>query len=187
MWCQQHGETGVIGPRHEWGSVWVLLMAAALALGCGTSRTFNPGSGGSMPDGGAPPDPEEPCDQEGARQCSADVPQVCRKGYWVSEPSCLETCMGAGICACATDSRRCEGETPQACVDGAWMSEAVCSGSASLCTGAGICAEFRLLDAGVVSLTPPRADGAGPLLRAHAVSSVPRLCSANYCVSGEIR
>ena len=179
-----------MGTGKQWWSGRLSLMAAALLLGCGTTHTFisgPAGSSGAPTDGGAPSEAGPPCDQDGARQCSADIPQVCIKGYWVSEPTCPDACTGAGICVCATDSRRCEGDTPQACVDGAWVSEAACRGSASSCTGAGFCAAFRLFDAGIVSLTPPSAAAAGPLLRAHALSSVPRVCSANYCISGEIR
>jgi hypothetical protein len=177
----------LMGSGNEWGSARLLLVAAALALGCGATHSFPGGSGGSMTDGGAPSEPGKPCDQEGARQCSGDIPQLCSKGHWVSEATCPDACTGAGVCVCATDSRRCEGDTPQACVDGAWMSDAPCSGSASSCTGAGVCAAFRLLDTGVVSLTPPGAAAAGPQLTAHTLSSVPRLCSAKYCISGEIR
>jgi hypothetical protein len=183
------------------------------AVGCGGSHSFVMGSGGTasggsgsgasanagsaaagvpaaMAEAGAPPAAGSPCDTEDARQCSEAVPQVCQGGVWVNEAECPEVCTGAGVCACEAGKRKCDGETPQLCDDGQWVAQEACGGAASVCTGEGVCAAYRLLDAGIGSLGARPAEpvaGAKLVLKQQTLSAPLRSCSDQYCVTGDFR
>ncbi|HYQ18690.1 MAG TPA: hypothetical protein VEQ58_23105, partial [Polyangiaceae bacterium] len=160
------------------------------ALGCGpTVRPYKPSSEaeGGQPDQptDSKPDPLEPCTTAKDRRCSGVVPQVCSNGFWLNEAACSSACEGAGVCTCQPGARQCSGETPQMCLNGEWQDLQACQPNIQACTN-GVCAPFRLRDAGLATLGVP---GGGPTspLRQHSLSINPRVCSAKFCMTGEIR
>lgn len=174
---------------------WRGLLVPALLLACGPDREFrsdgNAGgaggaeSGGGTAEGGAGAD-LPPCNDDGARRCSGAVTQTCSKGFWRDLAVCTSGCTGEGVCSCAAGARQCERDTPQMCLNSAWVDEPSCDGVSEVCTGAGVCASFRLLDAGIVTVQSP-AGGAGSALKKHTLSVGHRICGPNYCMSGEIQ
>jgi hypothetical protein len=89
---------------------------------------------------------------------------------------------------CHAGERRCKDNTPEECSeDGAWVSERACSGNDKVCTGAGVCAAYLLVSAGIDALgmrpTEPRL-----VLKRQTLASAKRSCSATgICVTGAIR
>jgi hypothetical protein len=134
----------------------LLVVVALFAAGCGGGRVFSTGGGGSGGVSGAGDAGEMPDGNGG-------VPSISD--------------------ACEADSQRCQGDTPQLCIEGAWQNGGPC-GTGTRCTGAGVCAAFRLLDGGIRSLSS--ATTVGPL-KSHTLSSAPRACAGTYCVSGGIQ
>ena len=61
--------------------------------------------------------------QEGARQCSGDLPQLCTMGQWQNEAACNGQRCSNGECvpACNDGDRRCSGQLPQTCTVGEWQ------------------------------------------------------------------
>lgn len=164
---------------------------AAPALACGTGRDFNtPGAGGDVgvsgENAGGSAANFSPCTEDGARRCSGAVAQTCTNGFWRNGATCANGCTGEGMCSCASGARQCEGNTPQLCLSSAWVDETACDGVREVCTGAGVCASFKLLDAGIVSLANP-VRGEDSSLKQHTLSVGRSSCGANYCLSGEIR
>lgn len=168
---------------------------AALALACGSnSRDFNrqnqaggsgaAGAGGEETGGTGPS--LSACGDEGTRQCSGAITQVCTDGFWRNGAVCTNGCTGEGICSCVGGARQCEGNTPQMCLNSAWVDETSCDGVIEVCTGAGVCAPFKLLDAGIVTVASPAAAESSPLKR-HTLTVGQRICDPDYCMSGEIR
>ncbi len=91
---------------------------------------------------------------------------------------------------CQPGERRCDGDTPQACKTDAWIPEAPCDSKTQACTGAGVCAAFRLLDAGIGTLGERPAEpvaGAKLILKSQTLSAVPRVCTAKLCITGDVR
>ena len=90
---------------------------------------------------------------------------------------------------CQPGERRCDGNTPQACDSGAWTSEAACD-STEACTGAGVCAAFRLVGAGIGTFGERPAEpvaGAKLILKEQTLSAAPRTCAAKLCITGDLR
>ena len=91
--------------------------------------------------------------------------------------------------ACEAGSRRCAGDTPQTCqADGRWQAEATCK-AAQACSGAGVCAAFRLVQAGISTFgeQPVPAAGAPLILKEQTFSAAPRACANNLCITGDLR
>jgi hypothetical protein len=89
---------------------------------------------------------------------------------------------------CHAGERRCTGNTPEECSDdGAWVPDKPCSGKDKVCTGAGICAAYLLVNAGIDALGV-RPKESGLTLKRQTLASTPRSCSASgLCVTGAIR
>lgn len=90
----------------------------------------------------------------------------------------------AGVKRCSSDNTN----TPEVCTeDGDWVPTKPCSGSNKVCTGAGVCASFLLVNAGIDSL------GARPkesklILKRQTLSSYGRSCGkSGKCVTGGIQ
>ena len=99
---------------------------------------------------------------------------------------------------CREGRKRCGGpgnNTPQTCdADGAWQDGQACGGLTKVCTGEGVCAAYRLLNAGIdtfgVRTVEPAAEGL-PVLKEQTLSAAPRSCGTvkgqQICVTGGIR
>lgn len=89
---------------------------------------------------------------------------------------------------CHAGERRCNGNTPEECSDdGAWVADKPCSGSDKVCTGAGTCASYLLVNAGIETLGL-RPEESGLVLKRHTLASAQRSCGASgLCVTGAIR
>ena len=89
---------------------------------------------------------------------------------------------------CHAGERRCTGNTPEECSDdGAWVPGKPCSGKDKVCTGAGICASYLLVNAGIEALGV-RPKESGLVLKRQTLASSQRSCSASgLCVTGAIR
>jgi hypothetical protein len=91
--------------------------------------------------------------------------------------------------ACEAGSRRCAGDTPQTCQsDGSWQAEAPCKADQA-CSGAGVCAAFRLVQAGINTFAeqPAPAEGAPLVLKEQTLMAAPRACATNLCITGDLR
>jgi hypothetical protein len=90
--------------------------------------------------------------------------------------------------SCREGEKRCAGNTPQTCdEDGEWQDGKACSGKNETCTGAGVCAPFRLVNAGIDSLglRPPEKK---IVIKQQTLASSPRLCAkSGVCITGAIR
>ena len=91
---------------------------------------------------------------------------------------------------CEPASRRCSADTPQACsADGTWADESACP-VGQACSGAGVCAVFRLVSAGIGTLGERPAEpvsGATLILKEQTLSAAPRACSDKLCITGDLR
>lgn len=159
--------------------------------GAGSENAATAGTSGSTggstgTEAGAPGMPDIPCEMEGARQCSENLPQECHKGIWVSEPECPMRCVGEGKCVCMESMRRCAADTPQVCQGGEWVSEEPCTGTTKACTGAGVCAAFRLTQGGLDSFNQRPAEKASYVLKQQSLSAAPRVCTAALCVTATV-
>lgn len=89
--------------------------------------------------------------------------------------------------SCREGQKRCSGDTPQTCdADGEWQDGKACS-SNQACTGAGVCAPYRLVDAGIDSLgqRPPEKK---IVIKQQTLASSPRLCAkSGVCITGAIK
>lgn len=155
----------------------------------------NDSTGGTSPNGGTDPNGnagEGGADETamicsaGERRCNGIVPQACMGNVWVSEMPCASSCTGEGSCQCQAGARRCEGAIPQVCENGAFVDDQPC-GAAQACTGSGVCASFRLLNAGLSTLGIPAPQTSTAPLTQHSFSAVPSLCDTRYCLTGDIR
>jgi len=153
--------------------------------GTATTETMGGTEVGDSPGGSGGAGPA-PCDVDDSRQCSGVVAQVCSDGYWVDQQVCSSACIGEGVCTCGIGERQCVGQTPQGCVNGVWESEIACDGQTEFCGGAGVCAPFKLFDAGLATIGIPGGD-ATSALRQHRLSATPRVCSTDFCITGDIR
>jgi len=139
--------------------VWKMLggsMLVLLVLACGRDRTYAP---------------SEPVGEAGAGGRLADDP---------------DDAGGTSTEACVEGVRRCSGDVPQACHEGEWTSEAPCSGATRACTGAGVCAAFKLTHSGLDSLgiaTPTP----GLVLKEQTLSAAPRACNRDFCVTASVK
>jgi len=91
--------------------------------------------------------------------------------------------------ACEAGSRRCAGDAPQTCrSDGTWKAEAACKVDQA-CSGAGVCAGFRLVQAGIGTFgeQPAALAGAALVLKEQTLSAAPRACSTQFCITGDLR
>jgi hypothetical protein len=89
---------------------------------------------------------------------------------------------------CHAGERRCTGNTPEECSDdGAWVPDKPCSGTDKVCTGAGTCASYLLVNAGIEALGL-RPEESGLVLKRQTLASTRRSCGASgLCVTGAIR
>jgi len=96
---------------------------------------------------------------------------------------------------CKEGKKQCggaDGNTPQTCdADGVWQDGEACGGTTKVCTGEGVCAAYRLVNAGIDSFgvrpAEPVAKGV-PILKEQTLSAAPRTCNkAGLCVTGGIR
>jgi hypothetical protein len=150
----------------------------------GTSGSSGGATGGTDP--GSAGMATVPCEVEGARQCSANVPQECHNGVWKSELECPMRCTGEGQCLCMESMRRCDADTPQVCQGGEWVSEEPCSGATKACTGAGVCAAFRLTQGGLDAFNQRPAEKPSFVLKHQSLSAAPRVCAAALCVTATV-
>ena len=91
--------------------------------------------------------------------------------------------------ACEAGSRRCAGDTPLTCQsDGTWNAQAACKVDQA-CSGAGVCAAFRLVQAGIGTFGEQPAGPAGAVLvlKEQTLSAAPRACSTQFCITGDLR
>jgi hypothetical protein len=91
--------------------------------------------------------------------------------------------------ACEDGERRCDGDVPQACQAGVWTSETACAKNEA-CSGAGVCAAFRLLGAGIGTFGERPAEpvaGAALILKEQSLSAAPRVCNDKFCITGDVR
>ena len=128
-----------------------------------------------------------PCGNEGARQCNDRTPQRCSGGFWVSEPVCADLCRGEGRCVCDDGTARCQGNTPQSCQGGDWVDGQACGGATPACTGAGVCAAFVFTHGGIEPFGARSAEGPDFVLKEQSLSASPRVCGAEFCVTGAIQ
>jgi len=128
---------------------------------CSAERTYDtPGAGGDDTDGnaGGPSTTDPGKDPDTA-----------------SNPSCAPE-----------GSRRCSGDVPQVCRNQDWVSENKCSGATRACTGAGVCAGFKLTHAGIDALGR-RETEPGLVLKEQTLSAAPRACSQKFCVTATVK
>lgn len=94
---------------------------------------------------------------------------------------------------CKEGRMRCDGNTPQTCDDeGNWVSGKACGGTTKVCIGEGVCAAYRLVNAGIDSFGVRPAEpvkGTTIVLKEQTLSRSPRACKADksICVTGGIR
>lgn len=91
---------------------------------------------------------------------------------------------------CAAGERGCNGDTPQVCQAGVWIAEAPCDATTQACTGAGICAAFRLTDSGIGTFGARPAEpiaGAKLILKLQTLTAAPRVCNSELCITGDLR
>jgi hypothetical protein len=93
----------------------------------------------------------------------------------------------SAVVICPRGQMRCSGNTPQTCNgSGEWVSGTECAGK-TVCTGAGVCAAYRLVNAGIDGLGVRPAEKT-PILKEQTLSSAPRRCGASgICVTGGIK
>ncbi|MFZ5892293.1 MAG: hypothetical protein ACOY0T_14640 [Myxococcota bacterium] len=100
---------------------------------------------------------------------------------------------GAPAQQCVLGSRSCQGNTVVECdAAGNWVAvppAEQCGGTKPACTGAGLCASLRLREGTIdtFSVYPPEANGPTYILVHQSLLSFPKVCSANYCVTGGVR
>jgi len=89
-----------------------------------------------------------------------------------------------GATQCAAD-----GITVQTCnADATWEDTETCGGVKKVCTGKGVCAAYRLVNAGIDSFGVRPAEGPMYILKEQTLSAAPRTCNkAGLCVTGGIR
>jgi hypothetical protein len=89
---------------------------------------------------------------------------------------------------CHAGERRCTGNTPEECSEeGAWVAEKPCSGTDKVCSGAGTCASYLLVNAGIEALGL-RPKESSLVLKRQTLAATRRSCSASgLCVTGAIR
>lgn len=147
--------------RSRVSALLALLLGAASACGV-KDFDFTYGAGGGADAGAAGKGASA---GSGAGGTAAEVPTQCRDG-----------------------EKRCSGDTPQTCDEnGDWQDGEACRGTSPVCTGAGVCASYRLVNAGIDSL------GARPpekkiVIKRQTLASSARVCAkAGVCVTGAIR
>ena len=90
---------------------------------------------------------------------------------------------------CEDGERRCDGDVPQACQASKWTPETACKVDEA-CSGAGVCAAFRLVGAGIGSFGERPAEpvaGASLILKEQSLSAAPRVCNDQLCITGDLR
>jgi hypothetical protein len=94
----------------------------------------------------------------------------------------------AEVVPCKEGRGRCDGNTPQTCnADGVWENGKACGGTTKVCTGEGVCAAYRLVNAGIDSFGVRPAEGK-IILKEQTLTAAPRSCNAKgLCVTGGIR
>jgi hypothetical protein len=91
--------------------------------------------------------------------------------------------------ACEAGSRRCAGDTPETCQSGGtWKANDACK-VGQACSGAGVCADFRLVQAGIGTFgeQPAAPAGASLVLKEQTLTAAPRACSNDFCITGDLR
>jgi hypothetical protein len=94
---------------------------------------------------------------------------------------------------CKAGRMRCEGNTPQTCdEEGNWVPGKACGGTTKVCTGEGVCAAYRLVNAGIDTFGVRPAEpvkGTSIVLKEQTLSRSARTCKADksICVTGGIR
>ena len=165
--------------------------AGARAGSSGNAESGGMGATGAVPTEGGSAGAEGelasiPCDVDGARQCSGDVPQVCRAGAWASEAECPMRCTGQGRCVCMESMRRCDASTPQVCEGGEWVSQEPCAGATKACTGAGVCAAFKLRQGGLDAFGKRPTETPSHVLKQQSLSAAPRACGTKFCITAVV-
>jgi len=94
---------------------------------------------------------------------------------------------GQAPTTCKDQSRQCAANIPQLCAGSAWVDEPECSAGTPVCTGAGICAAFRLVNAGIDAFGVRPAETSMFVLKEQSLSMTPRACDTKFCVTGGIR
>ena len=85
------------------------------------------------------------------------------------------------------------GNTVEQCTeDGEWQALPAaeqCGAGTPACTGAGICAAYRLVDGTIdtFGIYPPEANGPTYILKRQTFIESRKICSATYCVTGGVR
>ena len=161
-----------------WPSALLLLLGGLLAAACGgvndvgTGKTNKAGSGGGGSDGTGDVDTSGGTPDMGTGtggEPTMPMPTLCREG-----------------------KQQCSGNTPQTCnADGEWEDGEACTGATKVCTGDGVCAAYRLVNAGIDSFGARPAEpvaGSTLILKEQTLSANPRTCSkSGRCVTGGIR
>ena len=168
-----------------------VVLGAAVCIGCGVSGvdvqvTGNGGSSGSgeIPSNGG--DGETPSGGDGPVNTNGGSPGSAGSGV-------NGGAAGEGPAPCETGDRQCDGNTPQVCKKGVWQDEPECGGTKKVCIGEGICAPYRLLNAGIDSFGLRPAEpipGAAFVLKEQTLSAAPRVCATTgkkFCITGGIR
>jgi hypothetical protein len=91
-----------------------------------------------------------------------------------------------GPMRCMESMRRCDANTPQVCEAGKWVSEEPCAGATKACTGAGVCAAFRLTQGGLDAFNQRPAEKPSLVLKQQSLSAAPRVCAAALCVTATV-
>jgi len=94
---------------------------------------------------------------------------------------------GQAPAPCTNDAKQCAVNEVQVCQNGAWVKLADCGGATPVCSGAGVCASYRLVNSGidVFAVRPP--ENPQYVLKEQSLSMTARSCGAAYCVTGGIR
>lgn len=156
-----------------------LLLAAAATLACGgvsdVKTKHTEGTAGSSGAAGAP----DTADTAGtAGTAGADATAGSSSGGTNADR------------VCDPGERRCDGDTPEVCKADAWIPEEPCDAATQACSGAGVCAAFRLVDAGIGTFGQRPAEpvaGAKLILKSQTLSAAPRACSTKLCITGDLR
>ncbi len=100
---------------------------------------------------------------------------------------------GVGPVPCVSGTRACQGNIVVECDgSGEWIALPIadqCGGATPACSGAGTCAALRLRSGSIETfgVTDPPPATSKYVLREQTLLTMPRVCSATYCVTGGIR
>ena len=179
------GGTAGAAPSGSGGSI-VRGSGGSVVMGAG-GKTTQGGRDGSGGEGGGP----SPMNPEGGAGPMPDgTGGVTGLGGSPPMPAGGEGGVGP---VCVNGTRACQGNVVVECDgSGEWIALPIadqCGGSTPACSGAGTCAALRLRSGSIETfgVTEPPPATSKYVLREQTLLTMPRACSATYCVTGGMR